>query len=580
VEIIKLPVKQEQRNKLNLLELNIQSKSEVKQMKPVKIIIIGGVAGGASAAVRARRINENAEIIMFEKGPYISYANCGLPYYLSKDIENEGDLILQTPANFKMRFNIDVFINHEVISINRHKKTIKVKNISSSREERIFEENYDKLILAPGASAIKPPIPGIEAENVFFLKTVPDTIAIDNYIEKNNSRKAVILGGGYIGLEVADALNRRGLQVTVVERENYVMPMIDTDMVPFVERHLTQSGIKLLTRKEVMRISTDSENIGNKIQLKDGEEIEADIIIASLGVKPHSELAKAAGLELGLRDTIKVNEFMETSDPDIYAVGDVVLSYNLITGKWVWIPLAGPANKQGRVAGTNAAGGMIKFKGVLGTSIVEFNGLAVAKTGLSERDAEVEGIDYFVSKTHSPSHARYYPGGDMVHMKLIVKSKTGRIIGAQAIGKEGVDKRIDVVATAIYFNGTVDDLSSLDLAYAPQFGSPKDPVNIAGMTAQNRLNGLEKIISMDEYLKNKDKYYLLDVRSSAENRAKAIEGSHNIPINHLRERLNEIPKDKPIAVYCLVGYRGYIAQRILDQKGYEAYNLDGGFYID
>ncbi|HPZ09500.1 MAG TPA: FAD-dependent oxidoreductase [Candidatus Eremiobacteraeota bacterium] len=543
-------------------------------MNPLNIVIIGGVAGGASAGAKARRMNEYAKITIFEKGPYISYANCGLPYYISGEIAEKEKLILQNPDSFKKRFNIDVCVNHEVKFIDKEKKTVNVRNLKTSEDITV---PYDTLILSPGAISVVPPIPGLDATNIFTLRTVPEAEKLLNYIEENKPQEAIVLGGGYIGIETAEALRHRGMKVTIVEMLPQVLTFLDPDMVAFIHRHIKESGVNLYLDNAVKEIIKDENGKVKEIILAKGNVLRADLVIASLGVKPNSQLAKEAGLEIGATGAIKVNERMETSHPEIYAAGDAVESYNLVTGKWTWGALAGPANKQGRVAGANAAGGNLIFKGILGTAIVRFNKIVAAKTGLSENEAKNEGLDYFVVTTHSHSHVEYYPGSTMLHIKIVVDKKTRKFLGAQVTGQDSVDKTIDVFSTALYFGATVEDLINLDLAYAPPFGAAKSPANIAGMTGQNRLLGLEDSISFNEFFENKNKYKLLDVRELKEYKSGSIIDAELKPIDEFRDTIDEIPKDKPVAVYCKGGYRGYLAQRILNQNGFEVRNLDGGF---
>jgi len=544
-------------------------------MKSLKIVIVGGVAGGASAAAKARRTSEDAEITIFEKGPYMSFANCGLPYYISGEIKRRDKLILQTPEKFKEWFNVDVCLNHEVLSIDRNKKTVRVKNLIHKED---FEVSYDRLILAPGARTFMPPVPGLDAKNIFTLRTVPDADEIFSYIEENKSKKALVLGGGYIGLEAAEALHHRGLKVSLIELFPQVLTLFDPDMAEYIHSEIKKTGVNLFVNNGVKEIVKDSEEKVAKVILQDGTELEADLVIASLGVRPDTELAVNSGLAIGKTGGIKVNEKMQTSDPHIYAAGDVIETVNMITGKPVWCPLAGPANKEGRVAGANAAGGNLTFKGVLGTAIVRFNKTVAAKTGLSEKEAKDNGYDYSVTNTHSISHAGYYPGGEMLHIKIVFDRKTRKLLGAQVTGVDGVDKRIDVFATALYFGSTVDDLADLDLAYAPPFGSAKDPVNISGMTAQNRLDGVEDFITFNEYLEDKEKYTLIDVRTPGEYKHDGnLENAILKPIGGFRDILDTLPEDKPLVVHCKAGYRGYLAQRILKQKGRVVKNLDGGY---
>lgn len=543
-------------------------------MEPLKIVIVGGVAGGASAGAKARRMNEKARITIFEKGPYMSFANCGLPYYISGEIAKRDKLILQKPENFKNRFNIDVHLNHEVLSIDRASKKVSVKNLE---DEKIFQMPYDKLILSPGAKTFTPPIPGLDANNVFTLRTIPEADKIFNYIKENNPEKAVVLGGGYIGLETAEALYHRGVKVTLIELLPQVLTLLDGEIAGYFHNHIKETGIDLILNNGVKEIIKDEAGNVEEIILKDDHKLKADMVIASLGVRPDTALAEKAGLKTGKTGAIEVNDKMETSDPHIYAAGDAVESVNLVTGKKGWVALAGPANKQGRVAGANAAGGNLIFKGVLGTAIVRFNKIVAAKTGLSERDARLEGYDYEIATTHSMSHAGYYPGGEMVHIKTVFDRNTRKLLGAQVAGNDGVDKRIDVFATALYFGATVDDLAGLDLAYAPPFGSAKDPVNISGMTAQNRLDGLEEIISFSDLNENIDIYNIIDVRTLGEYEKGAIPEAVLKSVDGLRDGLEDLNKDKPLVIYCQAGYRGYVAQRILKQKGYEVKNLDGGY---
>ncbi|MEQ8221004.1 MAG: FAD-dependent oxidoreductase [Candidatus Eremiobacterota bacterium] len=543
-------------------------------MNHPKIVIIGGVAGGASAAAKARRMNESAQITIFEKGPYMSYANCGLPYHISGEIAKKSSLILQTPEAFKKRFNIDVYVLHEVVAVNPGRKIVMVKNLSTGE---IFECPYDKLIMCPGSVPFMPPVPGLDALNVFVLRTVPDVEKILTFIRENNPRNAVVLGGGYVGLETAEALKHAGMKVTLVEMAPHVLTLMDSDVVSVIEKHIIESGVELILDNGLKEIVKDDKGKVKEIILQKGNILRADMVIASIGVKPNNKLAKEIGIELGVSGAIKVNEKMETTIPDIYAAGDVAESFNPVTGKWGWIPLAGPANKQGRVAGANAAGGNLTFRGALGTSIVRFNKMAAGKTGLSEHDAKRENIPYFVTTTHSNSHAGYYPGGKMLHIKIVVHKETGKLLGAQVTGEDGVDKRIDVFATALYFGATVEDLANLDLAYAPPFGSAKDPVNIAGMTGQNRFLGVEDSMTFGEFDEVKDGYNLIDVRTQKEYNEGAMEGSSLKPVDEFRSLIDTVDKDKPVAVYCKAGYRGYLVQRILKQHGFEVKNLDGGY---
>ena len=547
-------------------------------MPEKKIVIAGAAAGGAAAAAKARRMDEHASIVMFEKGSYISYTNCGLPYYISGEIPQSGDLILQTPECLRRRFNVDVNLNHEVTAINRDRKTITVDKQCTTRCCPSFEVPYDKLILAPGSLTIKPRIHGIDARNVFELRTVPDVTKVFRFIDRNLPRTAVVIGGGYVGLEAADSLQKRRIKVTVVEMEQEVMPLLDQEMAGFVHRHLNETGVEIISGRQVLSLGVDREGFARQADVGSSETIPGDMFISTPRVIPDVEMARAAGLKIGITGAIKVNSHMQTSDPDIYAVGDTVESRSLVTGKPIWIHLAGPAYKQGRVAGANAAGGNYSFHGVLGTRIFRVGSLTVAKTGLSAREATSANIPHFVVTTQSHSHADYFPGWEVIHVKMVAERNTGRVIGAQVIGKDGVDKRIDVFATAIQLKADVEDLANLDLSYAPPYNSAKDPVNVSGMTGQNRMMGVERYVELEEYRHHRERYNLLDVRSVVEHSTGSFEESWFLPLDEIREKLDQIPSGKPLITYCRGGYHGYVAQRLLSQRGIEAYNLDGGFF--
>ncbi|HVO29651.1 MAG TPA: FAD-dependent oxidoreductase [bacterium] len=539
-----------------------------------RIVVIGGVAGGASAAAKARRVDEHAEIVLFERGRYVSFANCGLPYYIGETIAERDDLLLQTPESLWRRFRIRVEVRHEVLSIDRAAHRVQVKNLADGT---VFFEPYDKLVLSPGASAIVPDLPGLPASNVFTVKTVPDADAVKAWIDATAPKRAVVVGAGFIGLETAEALHARGLEVTVVEMLPQVLPPFDADVADLVARHLESHGVRLVLGDGLREVRGAP---AHAVVLQSGREIPADVVILSIGVRPELSLAKSAGLAIGPNGGIVVNERQETSDPDIFAAGDAVEVMHLVTGRPARIPLAGPANKQGRVAGANAAGGSLTFPGAVGTAIVEALGITAAKTGLSEREAAKAGLRYRVTWTHPLDHAGYYPGATTLHLKLIVEEDTGRILGAQAAGKKGVDKRIDVLATALQARMTAADLEDLDLAYAPQFSSAKDPVVMAGFVATNALRGDVSTLTFAE-LENERKrgesVQLVDVRTTKEHQGGFLPGSRHIPIDELRDRAGELDPHKETVVYCRVGFRGYLAARILRGRGFEhVRNLTGG----
>lgn len=541
----------------------------------MKIVIVGGVAGGASAAAKARRVSEHADIDVFERGPYVSFANCGLPYYIGGEIADRQSLLLQTPESFWTRFRVNVHIRHEVLSINRQAKQVQVKNLLTGE---VSVHPYDKLILATGAGAVIPPLPGIQAENIFTVKTVPDSDAVKTFIEKTAAKRGTVVGGGFIGLESAEALVHRGLDVTLVEMLPQVLPPLDAEMARFVSDHLTAQGVHVLLGDGLKGFHGGARV--SEVELASGRRILADFVILSIGVRPELKLAQVAGLTIGKAGGIEVNEFQQTSDPDIYAAGDAAEVLNLVTHQKSRIPLAGPANKQGRVAGANAAGAKLSFPGALGTAIVEALGITAAKTGLSEREAKAAGITFFVSYTHSTDHAGYYPGSELLHIKLIAEEPGGRLLGAQIVGEQGVDKRIDVLATALSAGMKVSDLENLDLAYAPQFSSAKDPVIMAGFVAGNvARKELETITCsvLQDRINRGDNLQIVDVRTPAEHAAGALPGAKLIPIDHLREHLSDLDPARETVVYCRVGLRGYLAARVLQQEGFKkVLNLTGG----
>ena len=537
----------------------------------MKTIIIGGVAGGATAAARLRRLDEKAEIIILERGEYVSFANCGLPYYIGGVITDRGDLTLQTPQSFKARFNIDVRVLNEAVKINPDTKTVTVKNL---RTGETYEETYDNLILSMGAEPIRPNIEGADGSNVFTLRNIPDTLKIKNYIDTAKPRSAVVIGGGYIGVEMAENLVEAGLKVAVVELADHLIAPLDFDMAADVHRYIKSKGVYLHLNNGVKAIS------GNTVILQNGE-ITADMIIISVGVRPETAIAKDAGIELNPRGSIVVNNKMQTNIPDIYAVGDAVEVEDFITKKPAFIPLAGPSNKQGRIAADNIAGCESVYTGTQGSAVLKLFDMTVATTGLNEKSAGLAGIDYDKTYTYSASHATYYPGAAQMSIKTLWDKKTLKIIGAQIVGFDGVDKRMDVLATAIRFGAKITDLTTLELCYAPPFGSAKDPVNMLGFVAENIVSGkLKQFFWHDvENLPRDGSVFLLDTRTPYEVMNGKIDGFVNIPLDSLRERLDEIPKDRPVYVHCHSGLRSYLACRILTGNSYDCYNLAGGWRL-
>lgn len=539
----------------------------------MKIVIIGGVAGGMSAATRLRRLNEKAEIIVLEKGPYVSFANCGLPYYIAGEIEERRDLLVQTPEQLQARFALDVRPNSEAISIDAAKKEVRVK---SSEEE--YALSYDKLILSPGAKPVVPPADGIEeAKNIFTLRSVPDVDGITEFIEQHQPKKAVVIGAGFIGLEMAESLVSRGLEVTIVEKAPHVLPPFDEEMAAYITNELKTHGVQLYTGLG----ATAFEDEGKTVVLENGERLVSDLTLMSVGVSPESALAKTAGIETGLRGGILVDEQYETSQKDIYAVGDAIIVKQQVTGEDALIALASPANRQGRQVADVISGLPRRNKGSIGTAIVRVFDLAAASTGLNERQLKQADKTYDVIHIQGKSHAGYYPNASTILLKLLFHPVNGKIYGAQAIGKDGADKRIDIIATAIKAGLTVQDLPELEFTYAPPFGSAKDPVNMAGYAALNVIEGISESIQWYELEeKQKEGYLLVDVRneSELENNGR-LKGAVNIPLDSLRERMTEIPKDRPIIVSCHSGLRSYIAERLLKQDGYTVKNLDGAFAL-
>lgn len=543
-------------------------------MSELKVIIVGGVAGGATAATRIRRLDEHAQITIFERSGYISYANCGLPYYIGGVIEDREELTLQTPESFRTRFRIDVRVKHEVIDIDPERKTVAVRNLETGEK---FEESYDKLILSPGAKPTRPDLPGIDSDKLFSLRTVEDTFRIRQFVEKQKPKTAVMVGGGFIGLEMAENLCELGIQVTVVQRSNQLMNTLDYDMATLVHSKLRENGINLKFGANV--VGFEETETGLRVLMKDDQPIPADMVLLAIGVSPENALAKTAGLELGVKGAIVVNDKMESSAADIYAVGDAVQVKHTVTGNDAVISLAGPANKQGRIAADNICGLDSQYKGSMGSSVIKLFDLTAASTGLTEKAAQRAGISYDKVVLSPASHAGYYPGAKTMTMKVVYEKDTLKILGAQILGQEGVDKRLDVLATAISAGVKADQLKDLDLAYAPPYSSAKDPVNMAGFMIENIATGKVKQFHWDEIadLPKDGSVTLLDVRTSDEYVYDRADGFINIPVDELRERLNEIDRSKPLYVMCQSGLRSYIACRILSQEGYDCYNFSGGY---
>ncbi|MCI9169977.1 MAG: FAD-dependent oxidoreductase [Lawsonibacter sp.] len=540
----------------------------------MKVVIIGGVAGGATAAARLRRLDEQAEIVVFERSGYVSYANCGLPYYIGGVIEDPEALTLQTPESFFDRFRVDMRVRHEVTALHPDKKTVSVKNLETGAE---FEEPYDKLILSPGAKPTQPRLPGVGLEKLFTLRTVEDTFRIKDYINAHHPKSAVLAGGGFISLELAENLRELGMDVTIVQRPRQLMNPFDPDMAAFIHGEVRRHGIRLALGHTVEGFA--EQDGGVDVLLKDAAPLHADMVVLAIGVTPDTALARHAGLELGLKGSIVVNDRMETSAPDIYAVGDAVQVKHFVTGQDAVISLAGPANKQGRIAADNICGGDSRYQGSQGSSVIKVFNLTAAATGVNETNAKKAGLDVDKVVLSPMSHAGYYPGGRLMTMKVVFERGTCRLLGAQIVGYEGVDKRIDVLATAIRAGLTAIQLKDLDLAYAPPYSSAKDPVNMAGFMVENLANGVVKQFHTEDVsaLPQDGSVTLLDARTAEEYAGGHIEGFRNIPVDKLRERLGEIEPGKPVYVICQSGLRSYIACRILAGYGYEAYNFAGGF---
>ncbi len=536
-------------------------------MTPKRILIVGGVAGGASAAAKARREDEHADIVIYERGPYISFANCGLPYFLSGEIQDRESLLVMTPEELWARYRIRAWTGHEVLGLDRSTRTLAIRK----PDGKTVTDRYDKLILSQGAMPVVPPFKGVDQDHVFILRDIPDMDRIHRFLTERQPKSAVIIGGGFIGLEMAEAFFHRQMAVTVIEKSAHILPLLDSDMAMELQEKVGAQGLNLRTgigAKEFTRHS---------VLLEDGSEIPADFILLSVGVRPEVKLARDAGLEIGRTGGVMSNGRMESSDPDIYVVGDAAETTHLITGARIRIPLAGPANRQGRVAGANAAGAHLTYPGTLGTSIVRILKTTVGYVGINSAQAREAGYSFFSSMTRNASHASYYPGASTLITKIIVEEGTGRLLGAQVMGERGVDKRVDVLATAIYGKMKVTDLESLDLAYAPPFGSANDPVNYAAFVASHEVQG-DVRLQDPEKLAESDAF-LLDVRDADELEEHGrLKGAIHIPLPELRERLEEIPRDRKIVVYCQKGQRGYLATRILTQRGFDKVcNLKGGF---
>ena len=540
----------------------------------MKVLIVGGVAGGATAAARIRRLDENAEITVFERSGYISYANCGLPYYIGEIITDPEDLTLQTPESFFTRFRINMKVHHEVTEIYPDQKMISVKNLETGEE---FKETYDKLILSPGAKPTQPRLPGVGIEKVFTLRTVEDTFHIKEYIRRNQPKSAVLAGGGFIGLELAENLKELGMDVTIVQRPKQLMNPFDADMASFIHSEMRKHGVTLALGHTVEGF--EEKDGGVDVLLKDEMPMHADMVVLAIGVTPDTHLAEAAGLELGIKGSIVVNDRMETSAPDIFAAGDAVQVKHYVTGQNALISLAGPANKQGRIIADNICGGDSRYSGSQGSSVIKVFDMTAATTGINETNARKAGLDVDTVILSPMSHAGYYPGGKVMTMKVVFEKETYRLLGAQIVGYEGVDKRIDVLAVAIHAGMKATELKDLDLAYAPPYSSAKDPVNMAGFMIDNISKGTLKQWHLRDidFLPRDGSVILLDVRTTSEYGNGHIEGFKNIPVDELRERLDEIEKDKPVYVICQSGLRSYIGTRILEGNGYKAYNFSGGF---
>lgn len=540
----------------------------------MKIVIVGGVAGGATAAARLRRLDEQAEIVVFERSGFISYANCGLPYYIGDVITDSDQLTLQTPESFHSRFRVSMKVHHEVTALHPEKHMVSVKNLETGEE---FQETYDKLILSPGAKPTQPKLPGTNIDKLFTLRTVEDTLHIKDYIQKNHPKSAILAGGGFIGLELAENLRELGMEVTIVQRPKQLMNPFDSDMAAFIHNEMRKHGVKLALGHTVEGFRETQDGV--QVLLKDEAPLQADMVVLAIGVTPDTKLAKEAGLELGIKGSILVNEHMQTSVPDIYAVGDAVQVKHYVTGQAALISLAGPTNKQGRIVADHICGKNSSYPGSQGSSVIKVFDMTAAVTGVNETNAKKAGLNVDKVVLSPMSHAGYYPGGKVMTMKVVFEKETYRILGAQIVGYEGVDKRIDVLATAIHADMKAQDLAELDLAYAPPYSSAKDPVNLAGFMIENISDGTLKQFHIEDVknLPHDGSVTLLDTRTPGEYQRGHVDGFVNIPVDNLRERLEEIPKEKPVYVMCQSGLRSYIATRILEGNGYTSYNFSGGF---
>ena len=537
-----------------------------------RVIVVGGVAGGATCAARLRRLDENMEIVVFDKGPHVSFANCGLPYFVGGAIHEENKLLLASPELFRRRFNIEARTWHEVVAIDRQRRTIKVKDLQAGTES---EEHYDVLVLSPGAAPIRPAWPGIDLPGIFTLRNVPDSIEIRHWIETRSPKTAVVVGGGFIGLEMAENLHHRGIAVTIVELASQVMPPLDAEMSEYARQRLESNRINLELNEGVVGFEQNA-NGGLTVLTQSGAKIDADLVVLSIGVRPETKLAREAGIEIGDRGGIRVDDRMRTSDPNILAIGDAVEVRNWITGEWELIPLAGPANRQGRVAADVICGRNTKFRGVQGTAVCGFFGLTIALTGATEKSLRRAGVEDFEKiYLHPGHHVGYYPGAKPIHLKLLFRKSDGLVLGAQAVGEEGVERRIDVIAQAIQMKATVFDLEEAELCYAPQYGSAKDPVNFAGMIAANVVRGDMQLAPWSELPTTPA--LLIDVRGPHEYRSGHIDGAVNIPLRELRGRLGDLEKSKEIWVSCQIGQRSYYAYRLLSQHGFKVHSLSGGY---
>lgn len=556
-----------------------------------KIVIVGGVAGGASAAARARRLSEDAEIIMFERGPFVSFANCGLPYHIGGDIQERSKLLLQTPESFLARFNVDVRVMNEVVSINRQNKSVTIKNLLDNSE---YTESYDFLLLSPGAAPIVPPIPGIDNPLTHSLRNIPDMDKILRTLEMNKPEHATVVGGGFIGLEMMEAFHQLGIKTTLVEMADQVMTPVDKEMAGYAHAEIRSKGVDLRLGVALESIdfepntsvasvdsgeSTEHQHLTGKLtlSLNNGDTLDTDVLIMAIGVRPETTLAKEAGLQIGALGGIYTNDQMQTSDPAIYAVGDAIEEKDFVTGNQTLVPLAGPANRQGRMAADNMLGRSETYQGTQGTAICKIFDLAVASVGKNEKQLIKESIDYEKVYVHTASHASYYPGAEIISLKLLYAPDTGKILGAQATGKDGVDKRIDVLAVAQRAGMTVEQLQHLELTYAPPYGSAKDVINQAAFVATNLMNETAKGIHYDQVDTLNDNQMMIDVRTPGEVANGFIEGAINIPVDQLRHRMNELPKDKEIVICCQVGLRGHVAYRQLVNNGFKARNMIGGY---